>query len=76
MNTLSKLRNGKNALRQLKNLAAAGALYPRDFQRLIAVAEEAFAEVIPDYTDQGRAVLDAHQVGSRGAFTVIDGGRP
>lgn len=75
MNTLSTLRNGKNALRQLRAQARAGVLSPREFDRLLSVAEEAFAEVIPDLSSAGAAILEASQVAGRGPFTVIDGGR-
>jgi hypothetical protein len=76
MNTLSTLRNGKNALRQLRVLIRENLLTEREADRLLSVAEEAFAEVIPDLSPAGAAILDAQQVGGRGAFTVIDGGRP
>jgi len=75
MNILSTLRNGKNALVQLRAQARAGVLSPREFDRLLSVAEEAFAEVIPDYTPAGAAILEAGQVSGRGPFTIIDGGR-
>ncbi len=76
MNTLSTLRNGKNALRQLRVLIRENLLTEREADRLLSVAEEAFAAVIPDLTPAGAAILEASQVGGRGVFTVIDGGRP
>lgn len=80
MNTLCMLRNGKSALRQIRSQLRVGVLTPHELDRLLTVAEVAFARVIPDPSSRPaqdlEPALEAHPIGPHGRLEVIRGDRP